>query len=256
MLMVFSLNIQDSEQSHQSGELLGFFGNILGGIIGVIGAVSVALLAYRLERQHELKVEEQKKIGEYHRTIQAAEVVLQDQIGVLSMNARVLPQCRRNLESGTSFLNMPNTVDVEMGLLRRFRNIELANKWLKYSMQAKIFDKQLKEFTVFYLDTAKAIHMLSLESKKIDQDIVHHDYAVLASFAREVEQANEILLKETRSLFTYVVCHARLKDHYFKSLEEVNEYSVSESSYAATLHEVNERFTLDKMFTELPLTES
>ena len=143
-----------------------------------------------------------------------------------------------------------------MGLLRRFRNIELANKWLKYSMQAKIFDKQLKEFTVFYLDTAKAIHMLSLESKKIDQDIVHHDYAVLASFAREVEQANEILLKETRSLFTYVVCHARLKDHYFKSLEEVNEYSVSESSYAATLHEVNERFTLDKMFTELPLTES
>lgn len=256
-----------------SPEHLDFWGAIigatLGGIIGILSAfyaawyaankaIKQAHMREQKEKDKERKDKEEAKLTEYRRACLLAETSLYSHITDAYTNIRILEGCVKSIKEQAISASRPRKIVFDDSVMYAFRNQELVTKWLGLGMQVKQVNNLVDDFKEFYAETTGTVHKLQLShptgskpENYINAPVLQVDYAIIEAFGLDNVKATKQLIDGMLGMMALISHHAQLPTNNFKSIEEMNIYSVPLNKYEKELAELEARFNPEKMFKNI-----
>jgi hypothetical protein len=236
-----------------------FWGSIIGGIIGVMGAFGAALLAWHLTRRSdnkkaqeqlnkEAKDRENEKITQYHRSIVRAEASLQPLIMQIYTNIRLVQGCIKHSHVHGIMANLPREYEFEYDLTYGLKNQELANRWLKLAIKIKTMNNMTDDYRSTYIRITEPVRLAILKGEELNKNVIDEDYALIKGFGESLIAGMNDLLGDVMGMLAIVNVHAKFDNDRFDDINILNKYVVELIAYDNELDEVVERFNPDKLF--------
>jgi hypothetical protein len=230
----------------------GFWGNIIGALIGTIGAVVVAGIAVFIDRRQQKKLDEQKTLRDYNTNVIEAEISLNELATATLENSRLLENCATQ-QLGDFMMTLPraaNPRNVNTGLLR---NPQLVNEWLTLTLRARVINRMLDDFLESYRRTRDSAFdaVMRGEQAKIDQQYFAAEHETLKAFAADTKRAMDGHFDSIIHLLAMVRAHGMIgksPERKFKHPKDLDDFKLKKREITREEKKLRREFDPEKMF--------
>lgn len=232
----------------------GFWGSIIGSIIGVIGAFLVGLLAIVLERQFQGANAQRGLIRQHGEKITELEIFLNQYISTVIKNERLLRRCTELKTPGGYMMTLPRVVSWTVANEGVIINKQLLDELVSLKMGIALNNEIIEDFVVNYREFSQFLMpiVVQMKTSELDQNMITEQYSTLLEFA----ESSRISTHDTyeRSLKVMAIVHLngeRSQKKRFKKVKELADYGIDDDAISMKVNELRERYSEGAMLSDV-----
>ena len=185
---------------------MGFWGSVVGAIIGVIGAFLVGVVAIALERLNGKKRQRQTLIRSHGDRILEVEIFVILYIQTQLKNERLLKQCAELTTLGHFMITLPRVMTSTLSHQGHIINQQLLNEVVSFEMSVNLHNQVIEDFDDSYKEFRALLMPFALENnlQELDQDTITHQHKTLLNFARSAALSTQNAYENGISLLALI----------------------------------------------------
>jgi len=244
---------------------LAFWGAVIGGALGTLGAFFAAFTTVRAnineqkekERKEKIKEDEKAKketLRRYSRQLIYSEVSLNEYLPAMLKNIRLLGRCAEASTPGNYMRTLPRTLSLSTGRSEEMRNPELINQWLTLAINAKIVNQLVEDFVEYYKKVSDIVMEMELKGQTLNAKIVTQEHQTLIEFAKDAQEAVQISVDRAIEMLAMIQLHGE-KGHSskerFKNPKDLDMFSLDKSKVNARIKKLKKEYDIETIFQNI-----
>ena len=245
-----------------SDGVLTFWGAVLGGALGTLGAFSAAFITIRAsineqkekERKEKAKKEKDEKkesLRQYNRQLIFCETSLNEYLPAMLKNIRSLGRCADASTPGNYMMTLPRTLYLSSEKTEEIRNSELVNQWLTLTIGARIINQLVEDFIEYYKKVRDTIMEMELKGQSLNARIVTQEHETLVSFAKDAQKAVQTTVDRAIETLAMLQLHGekgRSLKEKFKDPKDLDKFVLNKKKVSARIEKLKKEFNLATIF--------
>lgn len=232
----------------------GFWGSVVGAIIGTLGAFLIALFAVYMDRRKNKKEGDKKQLRAYNQSLITAEKALLEYIPAMFKASRLLGKISQDAQPGSYMMTLPRIFTLPSKDSENFRNSELVDNWLTTVLRSNIVNQLIEDFTDYYMKVRDTVFSILVEGNQPDAKLVTTAQHTLMGFADSTNNAVKGAIEDALRMLAIIQLHGEKgkdKTKKFKHPTELDSFKLSKAKINSRVKKLKIQYDSKAMFTDV-----
>lgn len=232
----------------------GFWGNVVGATIGVIGAFLVGLVAIYLERRHQKADYKRTLIRAHGDKVIELEIFLNHYILATMKNERHLRQCIALKDAGSYSMTLPRSIPRTLDQEGYILNRQLLNELVSLNMAIDLNNQLIEDFTTNYTQLSQFLMPIvaQKEAGTLDNKVVGDQHAQLLALAESARISTHNIYERSLKVMAIVHLHGEKSQvEKFTKVDELEGYVVDGDAVRSKVEELRVKYSESTVFSDV-----
>ncbi len=224
-----------------------FWENVIGAVIGTIGAFLVALFAVWADRRKKKSEDNKERRRDYGLRMISAEISLNKFIQAMLRNSRLLKLCATQSKPG-KYMTLPRIFDLSSENIDKFGNQQIIDAWLTLVLRSRQVNQNIDDFTLNYKDISDLYMKQKLTNQPLNDDLIMKQYEIFVSFAKDIDKDVIEVFHSAVQVLAILELHLGKK---FNTLQEIYEFEFTDKQIKTRIKQIEKEKDFYEIFKDL-----